>query len=149
MRSLPSATTVCRVLSGLDRADATGTLHVSGEGRTATISLESSQVVGANVDRRVATSHRQVFENVLQMCEWEGLALRLARSPTAATWWKLRDPIRARTLALQIMRAAVKGIDAAGVRAEPASGRPHFPQPGVDPRIPTPAERAWELRARI
>ena len=26
---------------------------------------------------------------------------------------------------------------------------PHFSQPGVDPRIPTRAERAWELRARI
>lgn len=130
MRALPSATTVCRVLIGLDRADATGTLHVRGEGRTATISLESSQVVGANVDRRVATSHRQVFENVLQMCEWEGLALRLTQSPAVATWWKLREPIRARTLALQIMRAAVKGIDVASVRAELGDAVYHLTEAG-------------------
>ncbi len=118
MLALPSATTVCRVLLGLDRAGATGTLHVCGEGRSATISLDAGQVVGANVDRRVATSHRQVFENVLQMCAWDGLVLRLVQSPAAATWWKLRDPIPARLLALQTMRAAVKGVDAASVRAE-------------------------------
>jgi len=118
MRALPSATTVCRVLIGLDRAGASGTLHVRGDARSATISLDESQVVGANIDRRVATSHRQVFESVLQMCEWEGLVLRLEQSPPTTTWWKLRDPIPARTLALQTMRAAVKGVDASSVRAE-------------------------------
>ena len=118
MLALPSATTVCRVLIGLDRAGASGTLHVQGEGRRATVSFESGQVVGANIDRRVATSHRQVFENVLQMCQWEGLVLRLVQSPSAVTWWKLQEPIPARALALQTMRAAVKGVDTAQVRAE-------------------------------
>jgi hypothetical protein len=118
MRAFPSATTVCRVLIGLDRAGASGTLHVCGEGRRATISLASSEVVGANIDRRGATSPRQVFENVLQMCGWEGLVLRLVQSPAAATSCTLRDPIPARTLALQTMRAAVSGMDPADVRAE-------------------------------
>jgi hypothetical protein len=118
MRALPRGTTVCRVLIGLDRASASGTLHVRGEGRRATLSFESGQVVGANVDRRVATSPRQVFENVLQMCEWDGLVLRLEQLPTSTSWWKLRDPIPARTLALQTMRAAVKGVDTASVRGE-------------------------------
>ena len=118
MRALPSSTTVCRVLLGLDRAGASGTLRVRGEGRSATLSLESGEVVGANVDRRVATSPRQVFENVLQMCEWEGLVLRLVQSPSATTWWKLRDPVPARTLALQTMRAAVAGAHSASVRAD-------------------------------
>jgi hypothetical protein len=118
MPALRSATTVCRVLIGLDRAGASGTLYVEVEGRRAMVSLESGQVVGANVDRRVATSQRQVVENVLQMCGWEGLVLRLVQSPVAATWWKLRDPIPARTLALQTMRAAVKGADTANARSE-------------------------------
>ncbi len=130
MRALPSATTVCRVLIGLDRAGASGTLHVRGEGRRATISLDSSQVVAANVDRRVATSQRQVFENVWQICAWEGLVLRLVQSPATATWWKLHDPIPARTLALQTMRAAVKGVDVANVRAELGDAVYHLTEAG-------------------
>jgi len=130
MRALPSATTVCRVLIGLDRAGASGTLHIRGEGRRATVSLEASQVVGANVDRRVATSHRQVFENVIQMCEWEGLVLRLVQSPAAATWWKLSEPIPARTLALHTIRAAVKGVDMASVRAELGGSVYHLTEAG-------------------
>ena len=130
MRALPSATTVCRVLIGLDRARASGTLHVHGEGRRATISFESSQIVGANVDRRVATSHRQVFESVLQMCAWEGLVLRLVQEPAAATWWKLADPLPARAVALQTMRAAVKGVDTASVRAELGNTVYHLTEAG-------------------
>lgn len=130
MPALRSATMVCRVLIGLDRAGASGTLHVHGEGRAATISFESSRVVGANVDRRVATSHRQVFENVLQMCEWEGLVLRLVQSSPAATWWKLRDPILARTLALRTMRAAVRNVDTASVRAELGDAVYHLTEAG-------------------
>jgi len=130
MRALPSATTVCRVLIGLDRARASGTLHVHGEGRRATISFESSQIVGANVDRRVATSHRQVFESVLQMCAWEGLVLRLVQEPAAATWWKLADPVPARAVALQTMRAAVKGVDTASVRAELGNTVYHLTEAG-------------------
>ncbi|MBW1875454.1 MAG: hypothetical protein JRG67_08800 [Deltaproteobacteria bacterium] len=130
MRALPSATTVCRVLIGLDRAGASGTLHVHGEGRRATISLESSQIVGANIDRRVATSHRHVFENVLQMCTWEGLILRLVQAPAAATWWKLAEPVPARTVALQTMRAAVKGVDTASVRSGLGNTTYHLTEAG-------------------
>ena len=118
MYALPSATTVCRVLLGLDRARASGTLHVRGEGRAATISLDASQVVGANLDRRAAVSHRQLFEHVGQMCQWDRLVLRLVQSPDAATRWRLRDPVPARTLALQTMRAVVNGVDAASLHAE-------------------------------
>lgn len=117
MLALPSATTLCRVLIGLDRAQASGTLHVHADGRRATISLESGQVAGANVDRRVVTSHRQLFEAALKICEWDGLVLRLVQSTTTATWWKMRDSIPARTLALQSMRAAVKGVDTSRIRA--------------------------------
>jgi hypothetical protein len=118
MLALPSATTLCRVLVGLDRAGASGTLHLHAEGRRATISFESSLVVGANVDRRVATSHRQVFENVLQVCRWEGLVLRLSRSPGVPDWWRLQEPIPAGTLALRTMRAAARQVDTATVRSE-------------------------------
>lgn len=118
MLALPSATTLCRVLLGLDRAGASGTLHVHGDGRRATLSLESSLVVGANVDHRVATSHRQVFENLLQVCGWEGLVLRFAQSASAPDWWRLHEPIPAGTVALRTMRAAVRSIDTAKVRSE-------------------------------
>lgn len=130
MPALRSATTVCRVLIGLDRARASGTLYVDAEGRRATVSLEAGEVVGANVDRRVATSQRQVFENVLQMCGWEGLVLRLVQAPVAATWWKLRDPIPARALALQTMRLAVKGADTANARSELGDAVYHLTEAG-------------------
>ncbi|MGB5193869.1 MAG: hypothetical protein WBN70_12875, partial [Polyangiales bacterium] len=72
---------ICRVLLGLDRAGASGTLHLQGEGRTATLSFENSLVVGANVDRRVATSHRQMLESLARVCAWDGLVLRLVQEP--------------------------------------------------------------------
>jgi hypothetical protein len=130
MRALSGATTVGRVLIGLDRAGASGTLHLRGTGRRGTISLEASEVVGANVDRRVATSHAQLLASVLQLCEWEGLVLRLGQEPTAATWWKLREPIEARILALQLMRAAVKDADASTLRAELGSAVYHLTEAG-------------------
>lgn len=130
MRALPSATTVCRVLIGLDRTSATGTLHVHGEGRRAAISLESGQLVGANIDRRVPSSHRQVFEQVLGMCKWNGLVLRLVQSAPGPAWWELRQPIPARVLALQTMRRAVQNVDTASVRAELGQAAYHLSEAG-------------------
>ena len=130
MPALSSATTVCRVLMRLDRAGASGTLHVHGEGRRATLSFESSQLVGANVDRRVATSPRQVLQSVLQMSAWDGLVLRFVQAPSVPAWWKLADPIPARTLALQTMRAAVKGVDTARVRSEVGDAVYHLTEAG-------------------
>ncbi len=118
MRALGSATVVCRVLLGLDRAQGSGTLHLQGEGRAATLSFEESLVVGANVDRRVATSERQLLENLLQLCEWEGLVLRLVQDPPTATWWNLRQPVRGRELALRLIRAAARRCETGDVRAE-------------------------------
>ena len=99
---------LCRVLLGLDRAQASGTLHLRGEGRAATLSFEESLVIGANVDRRVATSERQLLENLAQVCGWDGLVLRLAQESPTATWWNLRQPVRGRDLALRLMRTAVQ-----------------------------------------
>lgn len=118
MCALPSATTFCRVLIGLDRANASGTLHLQGEGRSATLSFEQSELVGANVDRRVATCHRQVMDSALRICHWDGLILRFDQAPSAASWWKLREPMASRTLALQTMRAAVREVDTGRVREE-------------------------------
>jgi hypothetical protein len=130
MPALPSATTVCRVLIGLDRSGASGTLYVDGEGHRATLLLESGQVVGANVDRRVPTSQRQLLENLLQMCAWQGLVLRLVQSPIATTCWKLRNPIPGRTLALQTMRVAAKGADTARARSDLADAVYHLTEAG-------------------
>lgn len=118
MRALPSATTVCRVLTGLDRAGATGSLCVQAEGRHATLSFDAGSLVGANIERRVATSHRQALEHVVGMCAWDGIVLRLGRAESAPDCWKLRDPLPARSLALHAMRVAVKSVDPASVRAQ-------------------------------
>ncbi|UCH29591.1 MAG: J domain-containing protein [Myxococcales bacterium] len=129
MRALPSATVLCRVLLGLDRARATGTLHLRGEGGTAMLSLEESQVVGGNIDRRVASSHRQLLQSLMQVLQWEGLVLRLGEAH-GAEWWRLRDPLAARTLALQVMRAAVADVDVGAVRSDLGGGTYHLTEAG-------------------
>jgi len=118
MRGLPSATTLCRVLIGLDRSGASGTLHVRAEGHRARISLDSGGVLGVSVDFSAASLPRHAFESVLRICRWEGLVLRLVQTPASAAPCTLRDPIPARALALQGMRAAVKDIDAVSIGAE-------------------------------
>ncbi|MGB8328884.1 MAG: hypothetical protein WCE62_02060 [Polyangiales bacterium] len=118
MRELSSATTLCRVLIGLDRAGASGTLHLSGEGSRAAIALHGGRVVGATVGRGTAVLPRELLDSVLQVCRWDGLVLRLVQSSGAETWCQCRNPIPARTLALQGMRAVVMDLDAVSVGAE-------------------------------
>jgi len=130
MRALPNGTMLCRVLLGLDRAGASGTLHLEGEGRSATLSFENSLVVGANVDRRVATSQRQLLEGVAQVCEWDGLLLRLVQEPLSTSWWKLREPVPARRLALQLMRAALQGVEASAIRSDLGDAIYHLTEAG-------------------
>ncbi len=123
MRALPSATMLCRVLLGLDRSKASGTLHLRGEGRRAMLSLEHGAIVGANVDRRVPSSSRQLIESLVQLCEWEDLVLQLSRQASSASWWKLADPVEARRLGLQIMRKFVQGVESNAIRAEIGEGQ--------------------------
>lgn len=132
MRGHESATMLCRVLFGLDRAEANGTLVLSGEGRRATLSVEDGAVTGANVDRRVASSRRQVLEGLVTVCGWEGLILRFVDAPATTTWWKLSDPVRARVLCLETMRATVRTVDSATVRGELGSGVYRLTESGGD-----------------
>jgi len=118
MRALPSATMVCRVLLGLDRAGASGTLHLQTDGRRATLSFDEGKVVAANVDRRVATSQRQLLLGLADACGWDGLGLRLVQQPSSTTWWRLHEPAAARTLALQLMRGAIQEVDTASIRGD-------------------------------
>lgn len=130
MRALPSATTVCRVLVGLDRTSASGTLHVESQGRRATISFDSGKLVGVQIDHRVASSHRQALERVFEICKWNGLLLRLVQSASAPDCWKLAAPLPASVLALQAMRAAVQRIDTASVRAQLGNAAYHLTEAG-------------------
>jgi hypothetical protein len=75
-------------------------------------------VTGANVDRRVATSQREVFQRFLEVCDWDDVVLQLVELSEAPCWWKLPDPIPARTLALKTMRAAVNGSELSSMRAD-------------------------------
>ncbi len=108
---------VCRVLLGLDRAEADGTLLLRADGRRATLVFERGRLAGANIDRRVATSQRQLLAGVAQVCDWDGLVLRLVDAP-AVSWWKLPGSIRTRDVALGVMRAAMRRVDASDIRAE-------------------------------
>ncbi|MBT8454454.1 MAG: J domain-containing protein [Deltaproteobacteria bacterium] len=118
MRRLSSATTICRVLVGLDRARADGTLYLEGEGRSATFSFASGTLVGVTANRCIAVTHRQALERLLEVCDWDGLVLRLRQPPPAADRWTLSEPAPARFLALQAMRAAVTSVEAATIHAQ-------------------------------
>lgn len=117
MRALPSVTMVCRVLLGLDRVEADGTLRLRGEGRRATLAFEGGRLFGANIDRRIATSERQLLQGVVSLCDWEGLELRFAEEPAVA-WWKLPTPVRTRDVAFRVMRAALRQVEASDIRSE-------------------------------
>lgn len=130
MRALPSATTVCRVLIGLDRAGATGNLHVAAEGRRATLSFSTGDLTGANIDRRVATSQRQALESLVGMCAWDGIVLRLVRGASIPERWKLREALPARSLALNAMRIAVKAVDPATARTQLGSSEYRLSEAG-------------------
>lgn len=118
MRTLSCATTICRVLIGLDRASASGILHLEAEGHRAALSFDSGKLVGATVDRRVAVTHRQVLEGLMGIAEWDGLVLRLMQSDAAPDGWRLGEPMQARGLALRAMRAAVTHVDPARLRVQ-------------------------------
>lgn len=145
MRALPSATTVCRVLVGLDRGRASGTLRLRGLGRQGSLWLSAGYIVGANIDRRVATASGQVLEGLYRMCGWEQVVLELVQDGGGPGCWRLDDPIRARALALQTMRRAVKVMDAASVRAELRQGMYRLTSAGeelLDPLPLQPEEKA-------
>ena len=57
---------LCRVLLGLDRAGASGTLHLRGEGRTATLSLDAAAdaLVTDSADAEKETSGYRLSEHV-------------------------------------------------------------------------------------
>lgn len=120
MRSLPSATMVCRILIGLGRARVSGALGADGEGRQATFWLEAGEVVAAQVDRRIATSQHRLVEQLLHVCRWQGLSLRWLPEPTHAAWWNLAKPLGARLLAIDAMRVALGSADAIEVHIEMA-----------------------------
>jgi hypothetical protein len=94
------------------------------------VSFENGLVVGANVDRRVATSQRQLLGSVAQVCEWDGLVLRLVQEPPSTTWWKLREPVPARKLALQVMRVALQDVDVAAIRSDLGEATYHLTEAG-------------------
>jgi hypothetical protein len=79
--------------------------------------MKDRLVVGANLDRRVASSHRQLLEGMRSVCEWNGLVLRFTQATPTAPWWKLEDPVPAGTLALGIVRSAAARADVADLRA--------------------------------
>jgi len=125
-----SVTMLCRVLLGLDRASASGTLFLRGQGQSACLSLEAGAVVGANIDRRVASSARQLLEGVIDLCAWSDLGLRFVEEPATTSWWKLAQPIAARTIALDCMRARLTRVDASEIRCDLGRGNYHLTPSG-------------------
>lgn len=118
MRALPSATTLCRVLVGLDRACARGRLHVAARGRSSTMSVDAGNLLAARIDRRVSTSHRQALEQLVEVCGWDGIVLRFAPTNAPPHGTALLDPLAVKTFGLSAMRLAIKGVPSASVRAQ-------------------------------
>lgn len=121
---------LCRVLLGLDRAATSGTLLLDGEGRCARIAIEAGMVAGANVDRRVPSSSRQLLEALIGASCWNELSLRFVDEATTASWWRLAEPVAARALALECMRVLSQGIDSAVMRAELGPESYHLSEAG-------------------
>ena len=92
-------------------------MRFHGLGREGSLLLDAGRVIGANVDRRVATAPTHVLEGMYRMCGWEQVVLQFAQDGDGASWCRLEDPIRARELALQTMRRAVKAMNAGYIRA--------------------------------
>ena len=132
MRVPESATTLCRVLLGLDRAAASGTLTLYGEGQRATLAFVDGTVTGANIDRRVASSGRQLLENLSRVCGWGELSLRFIDEKATTTWWQLPEPVPARALSLTCIRQSVRDVDAAQVRTELGGGVHQLTRAGED-----------------
>jgi hypothetical protein len=109
---------LCRVLLGLERAATTGTLLLDGEGRRARIAIEAGMVAGANIDRRVPSSSRQLLDALIGVAEWNELSLRFLDQATTTSWWRLAAPIAAGALSLDCMRVLGQGIDSVAIRAE-------------------------------
>ncbi len=109
---------LCRVLLGLDRAATTGTLLLDGEGRRARIAIEAGMVTGANIDRRVPSSSRQLLEALIGASRWNELSLRFRDQATTTSWWRLAEPIAAGVVSLEWMRVLGQEIDSAATRAE-------------------------------
>ena len=118
MRALPSATTLCRVLVGLDRTRACGRLHVAAQGRRSTMSVDAGKLRATNIDRRVSTSHRQALEQVVEVCGWDGIVLRFAATSAPPSGSALLEPLPAKTFGLSAMHLAVKKVASASVRAQ-------------------------------
>ena len=122
---------LCRVLLGLDRSATTGTLLLEGEGRRARIAIESGMVTGANIDRRVPSSSRQMLEALIGASSWNELSLRFVDQSTTARWWRLAEPVAARALALDCMRALVRDLDRDTMRAELGEESYHLTEAGA------------------
>jgi hypothetical protein len=118
MRALPSATTLCRVLVGLDRTRARGSLYVATQGRRSTISVDAGKLLAAKIDRRVSKSHRQALKQVVEVCGWDGIVLRFAPTNATPGGSGLLEPLAVKTFALSAMRLAVKEVASASVRAQ-------------------------------
>lgn len=118
MHALPGATTLCRVLVGLDRACASGALHVCTDGRRAIIVLYEGRVVGADVDCCAASSRQQLLAGIRKASAWDDSTFRFDHDVGSSECWMLDAPVRARTLALTTMRATAVGVRPERLRAE-------------------------------
>jgi hypothetical protein len=118
MHALPGAATLCRVLVGLDRAGASGALHLRASGRGAIITLHEGHMVGASIDRLVVGSTQQLIACMWKACHWDDVAFRFDREAGLAEHWMLDEHVRACAPALSIMRAAAARVNPERIRVE-------------------------------
>ncbi len=122
MDALSSATTLTRVLVGLDRSEATGLLRLRGRGRCGEVSFEGGLIVGANLDRRIAGSEEHLLAGLRRVSDWDELVLRFTQGTPPNAWWRLRRPVGGAPIAMRFLCDAVAAMDPGAVRAVVGEG---------------------------
>ncbi|MEM7137315.1 MAG: hypothetical protein AAF500_12085 [Myxococcota bacterium] len=129
MIARPSATTLARVLMGLGRSEATGTLGIRASGSCCELVLDDGRIVAGSVGSRPWADAREVVQGLVELGASEGLSLRFA-SGRPAVCRLLPEPVQAGRLALDLGRWSVRGLDSDVVRAELGEGSYRLTAPG-------------------
>ncbi|MEM8607215.1 MAG: hypothetical protein AAGF92_08920 [Myxococcota bacterium] len=117
MRVLMGATTVARVLIGLGRAEASGTLDVRADGRPCPVRFDRGRVVGGGVAGHEWSDPEDVIEALLRRAAVGDLTLRFVEHPHEA-FRLLHEPIHGSVLGMRLVRSALRALDVDSVRRE-------------------------------
>lgn len=115
MEPLGGATTLARVLIGLGRSEATGTLEVRGTRTVCRLEMDEGRVLGGGVRGDEWSGPADVLDDLRRWVEIDGLTLRFVHRG-GSVFRLLDEPLQATELAMQLMRSAIRGLGVDAVR---------------------------------